>query len=235
MSTSGTYDRLRQKRHELQQQYDLISEKIGRLRTDYIIKTDTSVRFQLEKEITQAETERRLIEQELQSIENELSQQALNQIYYFETSAIIKYYLDEDGSDVVRKLVENHRRYCLISTWDVVEFFSILRLSISNAGITESRERIFSSLMVRFLVDIESEGFRLEQLSNTYWRYALKIINRFRIETNIEIRASDAIHIAIFQNILQKFPNTKLVTTDPEILRICDKLELKTLNPLASS
>lgn len=55
---------LQQKREELQQQYDLLSEKIKRLRIDSAIQAGTLVAFQLDKEIERVEAERdRLLKQ----------------------------------------------------------------------------------------------------------------------------------------------------------------------------
>lgn len=49
---------LQQRREELQQQYDLLSEKISRLRIDSAIQAGTLVAFQLDKEIERVEKER---------------------------------------------------------------------------------------------------------------------------------------------------------------------------------
>lgn len=67
--------RLRRKRDELQRQYDLLSEKIERLRPDYVIETDAVIRFKLEKQIEQGESEREETEQKLKEVEEELEQQ----------------------------------------------------------------------------------------------------------------------------------------------------------------
>ncbi|MEH1834380.1 MAG: hypothetical protein V7L29_20465 [Nostoc sp.] len=48
---------LQHKRHALQEHYDLLAEKLKRLRHDYAIAADTLIRFQLEKQIEQTETE----------------------------------------------------------------------------------------------------------------------------------------------------------------------------------
>ncbi|GAX42548.1 hypothetical protein NIES4075_35500 [Tolypothrix sp. NIES-4075] len=49
---------LQRRREELQQQYDLLSEKIKRLRNDSAIEAGTLVAFQLDKEIERFEAER---------------------------------------------------------------------------------------------------------------------------------------------------------------------------------
>lgn len=66
--------RLQRKRDELQRQYDLLSEKIQNLRAAYAIEAGTAIRFQLEKQIEQAESERDAIEQQIGALERELEQ-----------------------------------------------------------------------------------------------------------------------------------------------------------------
>ncbi|BAY26836.1 hypothetical protein NIES2100_66520 [Calothrix sp. NIES-2100] len=57
---------------DLQQQYDLLSEKLSRLRRDFTIESSTSVKFQLEKEIEKTQTERTQISQKIEDLENRL-------------------------------------------------------------------------------------------------------------------------------------------------------------------
>jgi hypothetical protein len=66
--------RLRRRRDGLQEQYDLLSEKIQRLRTAHAIEAGAAVRFQLEKQIEQAESERDGIEQQMDMPGEELGQ-----------------------------------------------------------------------------------------------------------------------------------------------------------------
>ena len=64
--------RISQELDSLQEQYELLSEKLKRLRVDLAIQAGTAVRFQLEKEIGQFETERGQLAQEIENLENEL-------------------------------------------------------------------------------------------------------------------------------------------------------------------
>jgi ABC-type glutathione transport system ATPase component len=52
-----------------QQEYDLLSEKIHHLRMALAIETDAAVKFKLEKQLEEAETERNRIEQQLSRVE----------------------------------------------------------------------------------------------------------------------------------------------------------------------
>ncbi len=58
--------RLEQERDSLEQQYDLVSKKLSRLRQAYSIETDVSVKFKLEKQIQETETELKQLDQQLE-------------------------------------------------------------------------------------------------------------------------------------------------------------------------
>lgn len=61
--------RIQQEIDSLQQMYDLLSEKLQRLRRDWAIQAGSAIAFQLEKEIEQAEAERTKIEKRLKELE----------------------------------------------------------------------------------------------------------------------------------------------------------------------
>lgn len=69
---------LQQRLKELQQQYDLLSEKIRRLRADSAIQASTSVAYQLEKEIDRSEAERDRLLKQIQTIERSLDNERIH-------------------------------------------------------------------------------------------------------------------------------------------------------------
>jgi hypothetical protein len=64
--------RLEQEHNSLQQQYDLASTKLGKLGQAYVIETDTLIKFKLEKQIQESETERKRLAGQLEEIEQKL-------------------------------------------------------------------------------------------------------------------------------------------------------------------
>ncbi|MBD0264755.1 MAG: CHAT domain-containing protein [Tolypothrix sp. Co-bin9] len=70
--TPGQRRRISQELDSLQEQYDLLSEKLKRLKMDLAIQAGTAVRFQLEKEIGQFEAEREELAQNIEKLENKL-------------------------------------------------------------------------------------------------------------------------------------------------------------------
>ncbi|NJN91168.1 MAG: CHAT domain-containing protein [Leptolyngbyaceae cyanobacterium SL_5_14] len=62
--------RIQQEIDSLQQMYDLLSEKLRHLRSDLAIQVGSAIKFQLQKEIEQAEAEHTKIEQKLKQLED---------------------------------------------------------------------------------------------------------------------------------------------------------------------
>jgi tetratricopeptide (TPR) repeat protein len=64
----SSIQRLGQRQKEFETEYDLLSEKISRLRKERILETDINVRFKLEKQLEDFEQERASIEKELEKL-----------------------------------------------------------------------------------------------------------------------------------------------------------------------
>ncbi|MEH2003729.1 toll/interleukin-1 receptor domain-containing protein [Nostoc sp.] len=64
--------RLEQERDSVQQQYDLASTKLGRLRQAYGIETDVSTKLKLEAQIQESQTEHSRLDGQLEEIEQKL-------------------------------------------------------------------------------------------------------------------------------------------------------------------
>ncbi|MEH2410768.1 CHAT domain-containing protein [Nostoc sp.] len=68
----GQRGRILQEIESLQQQYDLLSQKLSRLRLNLAIESGAAVKFQLEKQIENAEVERTQLTQRIEQLENSL-------------------------------------------------------------------------------------------------------------------------------------------------------------------
>jgi hypothetical protein len=87
---------LQHKREELQQQYDLLSQKIKGLQTDYIIQAGTSVRFQLEHEIKHFETQRDRLVKQIDSLETERIHIELFRLNYIKQVRLFREFIEQN-------------------------------------------------------------------------------------------------------------------------------------------
>jgi len=70
----ASFELIQKKKEELQDQFNLISEKIKRLRRGLVLETQPDEKFQLEKQIEDEELERENIANQLEEIENKLKE-----------------------------------------------------------------------------------------------------------------------------------------------------------------
>ncbi len=86
---------LQHKREELQQQYDVLSEKIRRLRNNSAIEAGTSVAFQLDKEIEHIEAQRDRLANQIDSLESERIHIELFRLNYVKQVRLFRQFIEE--------------------------------------------------------------------------------------------------------------------------------------------
>ena len=110
---------------------------------------------------------------------------------YLDTSALIKLYLPEPGSDSLERLVLD-RRDLLVSDLAITEFASALgRLKRSGTISAELAGRHYQEL----LDDATSDGYYLRAIASveTYRRAERMLLSI----DSVEIRTADALHLAL--------------------------------------
>jgi hypothetical protein len=110
---------LQQRLKELQQQYDLLSEKIRRLRANSAIQASTSVAYQLEKEIELCEAERDRLLKQIQTIERSLESERIHselfRLNYVQQVRLFREFIEEKriGAFLVHGLPEHGQIFLL--------------------------------------------------------------------------------------------------------------------------
>ena len=143
--------------------------------------------------------------------------------YYLDTSALVKLYLPESGSERVRRIYHSSKPYELaILSITQVELRSALRRRERSGSIESgSVERV----LARFATDLESV-FTTLPITDPILNLACSIVDRH------PVRASDALQLAgcIF---LQESvsPSPVFVCTDRQLLRAARAEGLSCLNP----
>jgi len=90
---------LRQKKKELQAHYELLSQKITRLRNELAIQAGTKIIFQLEKEVENSEQERDKISRNLEAVEKRLGSEQLHyelsRLNYIDQVTLFREFVEE--------------------------------------------------------------------------------------------------------------------------------------------
>jgi len=144
-------------------------------------------------------------------------------IYYFDTSALVKLYHPEAGSERVRALYDSARKQLVISNLSIPETFSTFHrkrreVLISKKGTSVILRRFFSDITTRFTVT---------PLDQEHILLSLKLIERQGLRT------LDALHLASAQ--LFRPLKITFVCADSELLNAAREEGLIILNPEENS
>ena len=146
-------------------------------------------------------------------------------IYYFDTSAIVKRYIDEPGTVTIDRLFEDadSESGFYTSFLSLLEFTSVITRS-ANAGRLE-RDAAFT-VLANFRQDTEAI-FRLWPLDASILRAAVAVVE------NHSLRSADAIHLATAASIFGLAPDSEaiLVSSDRELLSAAARSGTGVLDP----
>jgi hypothetical protein len=94
-------NRLQRRIKELNEQYDLLSEKYSLLRRSVILETDSATKFKLNMQIEELESERKKIEGDIEVLERQMHSDIFSQSPHVETK--IRDRLDQSITDILSK------------------------------------------------------------------------------------------------------------------------------------
>ena len=189
--------RLRRKKRELETletQYDLLSERIKRLRASHAIGTGVAVRFQLEQETKQAEMERRDVEQQIDSLEDEIERLAsrgnrqvphtipetdISQKPVDEETAMVASNAPAVGMEQFLRVPENRaiaRSICL----HAIEIFAPEQVRISNRFIDHVLDVLAKGESLTTVANDTAMGLGIADL-------ALKVVASIVVQVSVEL------------------------------------------------
>jgi predicted nucleic acid-binding protein len=145
-------------------------------------------------------------------------------MYYFDTSALVKLYHDEEGSKKAISLFEEQDVQIYLSQIAIVEFSSSLYRKYRNREISEEKDVLQS--VRRFEIDIQYENTILLD-SNTVLEardYIIKWGSRFSLKT------LDAIHLACFVQ-LALLGEFIFISSDTRLCEIVREMGHEVINP----
>lgn len=143
--------------------------------------------------------------------------------YFFDTSALMKYYHPELGSERVIALINDPANTHYVSELIRSEFFSALHRRYRNLEINETE---LDETLAEF--DSSLEQYQFCPLSTDVLREAERLLrNEGR---TLPLRTLDSLHLATF--CVFGDPTWTFVSTDDQLLTIADALGHPVLNPL---
>ena len=148
-------------------------------------------------------------------------------IYYLDTSAIMKRYRTEIGSDVVAELFEGLTDSDELAT----SYLTLLEVNSTATRLLNGRvltQQAYENILDQFIQDIPDYGFTLIPVQN-------ELIDRtIGIAREYSLRSLDAIHFTstlIASGMSSARQDIYVVSSDREIIAACGSYGIPTLNP----
>lgn len=134
---------------------------------------------------------------------------------YFDTSALVKYFHNENGTDVVTELIHNEVNICWILEIAHLELSSAVYRRYRNNEINDEQLATTLSGFKK-----ESLRFNIEPLNNLTVKEALELMNQFG--KSYGLKTLDSLHIASFTLIANN--DWKMVSSDKVMCTIVKEL-----------
>ena len=146
---------------------------------------------------------------------------------YFDTSAFLKFYIEENGSDIVQALFDNiDNNTIIVSDLTILESRSAIRRR-ERAG-TISAEQV-ATVLEQINEDIE-ERIIVRSISSTTMNEAARLIDAYSLRTLDALQLAECL---IVRN--DAYPMTIFVCADIRLLDAASQEGLDILNPLDAS
>jgi predicted nucleic acid-binding protein len=144
-------------------------------------------------------------------------------ILFFDTSALVKFFHNEEGTEAVTELLNSQENEIWVSELVRLEFVSALHRRFRNREIDE---KILNEAIEGF--DVEITHFNMEPLSHVIVCEAEDLLKRYGKEYGL--RTLDALHLGCFSLISESA--WLFVSTDENLCKVAELMGTKVINPL---
>lgn len=146
--------------------------------------------------------------------------------YFFDTSAIVKRYHREDGSDFIDRLFTEADAEFVISDISIIEFYSALSLKVRVGEIDEDN---FMSLRKLFSQDIKRGLYEVAEFSNAEKLELTRLLLKYAKKHSL--KTLDAIQLSVVKLINE--PEVKaVVCADEKFCKITALEGFSVINPI---
>lgn len=143
-------------------------------------------------------------------------------IYFFDTSALVKYYTVEKGSEEVAAIIQDPETYIFISELTCVEIKSSFATKCRTGQITQDEWKTATESFEESL-----RNFYITPVNNSAFQAAEQLIQSFAI--NYALRTLDAIQLAVYRQLT--YPTVILASADERLNSLARELNHIVWNP----
>ncbi|MDL1957727.1 MAG: type II toxin-antitoxin system VapC family toxin [Candidatus Desulfofervidus auxilii] len=142
--------------------------------------------------------------------------------YFFDTSALVKHFCKEKGSEVVTKIILESSNIIWISELSILEIFSAL---YKKYRIGELEEESLKNALEG--IRLEIKFFRTEPLSSIIVYEAINLLSTYAKSYNL--RTLDSLQLATFNLISEK--DWIFVAADEKLCNLVNQIGYNVINP----
>ena len=150
-------------------------------------------------------------------------------VYFFDSSALVKRYRPEAGSDVVERLLTEPAAQHYIARLAVVEVQRVFSRRVRAREITEQE---LDSLRDRFYRDIGQRLFQVRKLRDFHYHDAVRLVRKYAPPQQTPLlRTLDAIHLVSALDLHNRQPIDFFVSADEDLCQAAEAEKLRVINP----
>jgi predicted nucleic acid-binding protein len=146
--------------------------------------------------------------------------------YFFDSSALIKLYHPELGSQKVAAMFDEPDRRILVSRLAGVELHSALALKTRTGHLDRDGS---AAMRIRFLNDVASGAIVLVAVTELHYPAAERLITRYGERRGL--RTLDALHLAVAVEVQLRIGVAALVAADKVLCEVCNPGRLRGAQP----
>jgi predicted nucleic acid-binding protein len=138
---------------------------------------------------------------------------------FFDTSALVKRYYEEDGSENVDELIEDEDSTVIITSLSIIEATSAFRRKHNRGEIEQERmNRLLSTFFEEAI-----EDFVIVPIEESFMKYSFSLI------LAEDLRTLDGLQLSAAITVNQE--NLKFISADKKLNEVAKEQELETHNP----
>ena len=145
---------------------------------------------------------------------------------FFDTSALVKFFHEEEGTDIVTDLILEQNNEVWFSELGRLEFISAVFRRFRNKELDEEQ---LNTAVDSF--ENQIAGFNIEPLGHAVLEQAELFIKKYG--RTYGLKALDALHLGAFSLISEK--DWSFVVADDNLCKVAEVIGFTTINPLKES
>jgi len=116
-------------------------------------------------------------------------------VYFLDTSALVKHYHQEKGTDIIEELFADPGAKFIISDISIIEFYSAIGSKVRTG---EIEEKVFTSLRKLFSQDIKKGTYEVAEFGSKEKIESIKLLVKYA--KKYSLKTLDAVQLSVMKS-----------------------------------